>query len=232
MVAVGGVNLETAEANETWRHAAHHGTGLGRRVAVVQDISHDRFAGGHQRQGSGGGHAEVVHRFAAKEFSYGGAQHGFAVSGARIGRQAGAFELQFEEAAFGLDFAQRDGSTVAELAGPVAELVAAVALGVGLHAGDGGPSTKHRTGIVRPVKPQRFSHFIRPQGEAGLGGGRWTDLRPAFAGDLARTTSLHLIAGRLAQEAGVPGQGLQRWVAHNHRHSGDLFNIMGINEFI
>ena len=129
VMAVGDVDLEAAEADETGCDAAHHRSGFGCRIAVVQDVSHDRFARGHQRQGAGGGHAEVMHCFAAQELSDGGAQHGFAVSRARIGRETGAFELQFEEAALGFDFTQRDGTTVAQLASPVAELVAAVALG-------------------------------------------------------------------------------------------------------
>ena len=160
VMAVGDMDLEAAEANETGRDAAHHRSGFGRRVTVVQDVPHDRFARGHQRQGAGGGHAEVMHRFAAQEFSDGGAQHGFAVGGTRIRRQTGAFELQFKEAVFGLDFTQRDGSTVAQLAGPVAELMAAVALGVGLHPGYRRAAAEHDAGIVRPFEPQRLGHFV------------------------------------------------------------------------
>ena len=114
----------------------------------------------------------MMHRFAAEEFPDGGAKDGFAVGGTRIRRQTGAFELQFKEAVFGLDFTQRDGSTVAQLAGPVAELVATVALGVGLHPGYRRAATEHDAGIVRPFKTQRFSHFVRPQSELGFGGGR------------------------------------------------------------
>ena len=172
VMAVGDVDLEAAEADETGRDAADHGSRLRGRVAVVEDVSNDRFARGHQRQGTGGGHAEVMHRFAAQEFADGGAQHGLAVGGARIGRQAGTFELQFKDAVFGLDFAQRDGTTVAQLAGPVPELVAAVALGVGLHAGHGLATPKHDACFVRALEPQHLSHLVRPEAEAGFGGGR------------------------------------------------------------
>ena len=73
VVAVGDMDLEAAESNETGRHAAHHRPRFGCRIAVVEDVSHDRFARGHQRQGAGGGHAEMMHRFAAEEFPDGGA---------------------------------------------------------------------------------------------------------------------------------------------------------------
>jgi len=114
----------------------------------------------------------VMHRLAAQEFSDGGAQHGFAVGGTRIWREAGAFELQFEEALLGLNFAQRDGSTVAELTGPVTELMAAVALSVGLHAEDRSAATEHDAGFVGSFQSQYLGHFGRPEGESGFRGRR------------------------------------------------------------
>ena len=217
VMAVGGVNLEAAEANETGRHAAHHGTGFGGRVAVVEDVSHHRLARGNQRQGAGRGHAEVMHCFAAKEFSNGGAQHGFAVGGARIGRQAGAFELQFEKAVVRLDFAQRDGSPVAKLSGPVAELMATVALGVGFHPLNGWSATEHIAVFAASLEAQRFAHFGRPEGEAGRRGGRGLHPRPALPGHLAWPAANDIIAWCLAQKAGVPRQVLQQCVAHTPR---------------
>ena len=94
-----------------------------------------------------------MHRFAAQELPNGGAKHGFAVGGARIGREAGAFELEFEKAVARIDFAQRDGTTVAQLAGPVTELVAAVALGVGLHAGHGFAAPENDAVFGRALEP-------------------------------------------------------------------------------
>ena len=73
MMPVGHVDLETSEANETGRHAAHHRSGLGGRIAVVEDVSDDRFARGHQREGARGGDTEVMHGFTAKELTNGGA---------------------------------------------------------------------------------------------------------------------------------------------------------------
>ena len=201
--------MEAAEANETGRHAAYHGTGFRRWVAVVQNVPHDRLARGHQRQGAGRGHAEVVHCFAAKEFSNGGAQHGFAVGGARIGRQAGAFELQFEEALVRLDFAQCDGSTVAQLSGPVAELMAAVALGVGFHPLNGWSATEHHAVFAALLEAQHLAHFSRPEGEVWRRGGRWLHPRPALTGNLAWPTANDVITRCLAEKAGVPRQVLQ-----------------------
>ena len=228
VMAVRNVDLEAAEANETGSHATHHRPRFWCWIAVVQDVSYDRFSGGHQGQGAGGGHAEVMHRLAAEKFSDGGAQHGFAVGGSGIGRETGAFELQFEEAVLGLNFAQRDGSPVAQLAGPVTKLVAAVALSVGLHARHGFATPKHDPCLFGPFKAQHLGHLGRPQCEVRFGGGRGRDLRPALAGDLAWPATFGIIAGCLTQEMGVPRQGLQRRVAHSHRHSGVLFNIMGM----
>src|SRR5215510_9050689 len=127
---VRGVDLEVAEAYERGRDAAHHGAGLGLRVAVVEHVADHDLAGRDQAERARGRYAEPVHRLAAQEFAQRRAQHGAAIGGARIGRLAGALELQLLPAAVGGDqLAERDGAAVAELPGPVAELVAAVARG-------------------------------------------------------------------------------------------------------
>jgi ABC-type branched-subunit amino acid transport system substrate-binding protein len=73
-----------------------------------------------------------VHGLAAQEFANARTQHGAAIAHARVGRAPGALELDFQ-AVRGL--AQQQGATVAQLAGPGAELVAAVDAGQRLAAG-------------------------------------------------------------------------------------------------
>src|SRR5690606_10610774 len=74
-----------------------------------------------------GWHAQVVHGLAAQELAYRGAQHRTTIGGARIRRQARALELELVASARDGDaFAEGDRPPVAELAGPVAELVPAV----------------------------------------------------------------------------------------------------------
>src|SRR3546814_16815064 len=70
---------------------------------------------------------EVVHGLAAQELAERRAQHRAAVGVAGIRRGAGALDLQLVAAAVGGDrLAERDRAAVAELAGPVAELMAGV----------------------------------------------------------------------------------------------------------
>jgi hypothetical protein len=68
-VAARGRQLEIAEAQKRWRHPAHDRAGLGLRMSVVEHVAHHALAGRHQRQRARRRHAEVVHRFAAQEFS-------------------------------------------------------------------------------------------------------------------------------------------------------------------
>ena len=69
VVPVGHVDLETPEPNEARCHSANDRSGFGRRDPVVEDIPDDLFAGGDQRKGARGGHAEMMHCFAAEEFT-------------------------------------------------------------------------------------------------------------------------------------------------------------------
>ena len=69
MLSVGHVDLETPEADETRSDSAHDRPRFGCGITVVEDISNNLLAGCDQREGSRGGHAKVVHRLAAEEFS-------------------------------------------------------------------------------------------------------------------------------------------------------------------
>ena len=132
-----GVDLEVSETRERRGHAAHHCARLRARVAVVEHVANDALAGRYQRQRAGRRYTEMVHRFAAQELAYARAQHGQAVGAARVGRGAGTLELQRPAFVAPVDdLAQIDRAAVAELACPVAELVAAVARGIGVHAGE------------------------------------------------------------------------------------------------
>ncbi len=101
--------------------------GSGGRMAVVEHVAHHLLAGRDQAERARGRHAEVMHRLAAQEFAHRRAQHRAAVGGARVRGWARAFQLQLPALAARVDdFAERDRATVAELPGPVAELMAAV----------------------------------------------------------------------------------------------------------
>jgi hypothetical protein len=93
-------------------------------MAVVEHVAHDLLAGGDQVQCARGRHAEVMHRFAAQKFADRGTQHRASIRCARIWRLSCALELQSPALASRVDrFAQGDRAPVAELTGPVAELV-------------------------------------------------------------------------------------------------------------
>ena len=130
-----GENLEVAEADERRRDAAHNGTRFRRGVAVVEHVTHHAIASGHERQGAGGRHPQMMHRFAAQKLANRRTQHRAAVGGARVRRGTGPLELQLPALAGGVHhFAQRHGPSVAQLTGPVPELMPAVAGGVRIHA--------------------------------------------------------------------------------------------------
>jgi hypothetical protein len=80
-----------------------------------------------------------VHGFAAKEFTDAGAQHGATIAHAGVGRQAAALELQLRalRPSAVINFAEQQGASVAQLPGPVAELVTAVDAGQGRATGQG-----------------------------------------------------------------------------------------------
>ena len=149
-----------AEANERRRDAANDGTRFVGRVAVVEHVAPYRFAGGDQRQRTRGRHAEMMHRLAAQKFADRRAQHSAAVGAARIRRRPGALELQFEAPAVNVDrLAEEDRAAIAELIGPVAELMAAVAGGVSAHSRQQGVAGERR-------QPRATSRALRRRGQA------------------------------------------------------------------
>ena len=63
------MNLKTAKPNETLSDSAHDCPLFQFFVAVVEHVAHHTFTRGAQRKRPGGRHAEMVHCFAAEEFS-------------------------------------------------------------------------------------------------------------------------------------------------------------------
>ena len=182
-VAARGRQLEVAEAEERRRDPADDRAGLRRGSAVVEHVAHHVVAGGDQAQRARGRHAEVVHGLAAEELADRRAQHGAAVGGARIRRRARALELQLPALATGGDdLAQRDGAAVAQLPGPVAELMAAVVGRVRVHAGQQRVACEHLCecgiGGVQRVQPQQRQHFAGDREDLRVRHGRGCHARP------------------------------------------------------
>ncbi|QNM60871.1 hypothetical protein XHV734_2084 [Xanthomonas hortorum pv. vitians] len=150
--------FEVAEADERWRHPAYDGARLALRPAVVKHVAHHCIAGRDQAQCARGRHTQMVHRFAAQEFSNRRAQHGAPIGTTRIRRRASALELQFVANTIDPDrLAQRDRTAIAELAGPMPELVPAIIDRPRLHARIQRVATKHlgktgtgKLGLVQP----------------------------------------------------------------------------------
>ena len=104
-------------------------------MPVVEHVADHVVAGEGETEGSGGWHTEVVHCLAAQEFTDRGSEHGPPVRTSGIGGWPSTLELQVLMATvWSGDLGERDGSPIAELAGPVAELVPAVVGGKGAHA--------------------------------------------------------------------------------------------------
>ena len=139
--------LEVAEADEAGRHACQHRRGL------------DAFAPHRQRRA---GHAQRacrrdaqrMHRFGTQELADRRAQHRTAIAHARIGRQAAALELQLEMPVRRIQLAQPQRAAIAQLAGPGAELMAAVDTGQAAHAGPRRVAAEHlQRAPVRALPP-------------------------------------------------------------------------------
>ena len=128
----GGVDLEIAEAGEGGRDPADHGPGFHSRAAVVEHVPLDVIPGQDDAQGPGGGHPQMEHGLAAQELPDGRPQHRQPVGRAGIGRGPGPLELQGPVLRPCVDdLPQVDGPAVAQLPGPVPELVAPVIDGIG-----------------------------------------------------------------------------------------------------
>lgn len=194
-LATRGRQLKRTETQERRRDPAHDGARLGTRVAVIEHVAHHLLAGTDQRQRARGRHAQVVHRFAAQELADRRAQHCPSIGTARVRGRAGPLQLQLPVAAIGChQLAQRDRTSVAELAGPMAELMATVIGGPWLHAGVqrvaaeyigeafaldlGSIEAEHRGNLRRPRQQRgrhhRGRHHRRP--------GRAQHFAPARAG--------------------------------------------------
>jgi hypothetical protein len=133
-------------------------------VAVVEHVAHHLFAGEGQRQRPGGGHTEVVHGFAAEELAQRRAQHREAIGRAGItGSGPAPLSCSIQRSPGAHHLAEVDRPAVAELARPVAELVPAVAGGVGVHARQQPVAGEHlgeRGGLAdRRVEPDQLGYF-------------------------------------------------------------------------
>jgi hypothetical protein len=118
----------------------------------------------------------------------------------RVGRAPGALELQLlARAVDGGDLAERDGAAVAELAGPVAELMARVARRVRTHAGQHAVAAEH-VGSGRARDAEVLAQPVRPAEQLRLGDRRRLDAGVGGVGDLARHVVRHRVGGQLVHE--------------------------------
>ena len=163
--------LEMAEAQEARRGAHDDRAGL-------DPLALHRQGRADQRQRAGGRDAQAVHRLRAQELADRRAQHRAAVAPARIGGAAAALELDLARAGGRVDLAEQQRAAVAELAGPLAELVAAVDGGHRRHAR---PRRSGREGLERA---RRLPPVGRPAqlGGRGLAGGDPVRRRQRLAG--------------------------------------------------
>ena len=203
--------LEMAETQERGRDPADDGPGLDLGMAVVEHVADHALAGADQAQRPRGRDAEVVHRLAAQELADRGAQHRATVGAARIRGRPGAFQLQLAALAIGQDrLAQRDRPAIAQLPGPVAELVATIVGREGLHARQQGVAAeylgKFGRGNVGFAEAKLCRHF------RGMGQEAWRfdrsrlDRGPQRRLDLARKDARLGVAGHRAQERVVEGR--------------------------
>jgi hypothetical protein len=108
-------------------------------------------------------------------------------------------------------FAQADRPAIAKLPGPVAELMAAVVGGVGLHALQQGIAAEHlrelRRRHVGGREAEQFGDFARVRDQARRAHWRGLDLRVGRARDLAHARAALRVGRQLAQETVVEAQG-------------------------
>jgi hypothetical protein len=127
--------LEMPEAGEGRCHPADDGAGLGDRMAIVEHVANDAFTAADQTQCARRRHAQVVHCLAAQELADRRAQDRAPVGAAGVRRWAGALELQFETLPAPIDrFTEQNRPAVAELSGPLPELMTAVTACIAKHA--------------------------------------------------------------------------------------------------
>jgi hypothetical protein len=155
------------------------------------------------RESARGRHAEPVHGLAAAELAQRRAQHRAPVGGARVGREAGALELELLAAAVrGEELAERNRAPVAELPGPVPELVAGIARCVRLHAGQQPVAGKHRERLRTGAREaERRSEPLRPGEQPRRCDRGRRNSRIAGIAHLPRHVLLDRIAGQVAHES-------------------------------
>ena len=191
-------------------------------MAVVEHVAHHHAARRHQAERPGGRHAEVRHGLAAQELAHRAAQHGQAVGGAGIRRGAGALELQGLVLAVAVNhFAERDRTAVAELTGPVAELVAAIAVGMRIHAVEQGAAAEHRCELriarQASIEAEQVEHLRAVREQVRCGHRCRFDSRVARAHYLPAVVAGVGVGGKRGSEAIVEAELVER--ADRHRRS-------------
>ncbi len=171
--------LERTEADEAGGHAGDDGGGF-------RGFAHDALVRADYGQGARGRDAERGHGFRTEEFADRGAQHGTAITHARIGGHARALELQLDAslAVGGRQVAQGDGAAIAELAGPDAELVSGIDRRQRRRTGRdqvaGEDVEEAEVLIGRPWQPGRGRGCLAESDQVGRGQGR--GLQPGIEG--------------------------------------------------
>ena len=203
-----------AEAGEGGSDPADHGTRFGSRMPVVENVADHLIARERQAQRAGGRHAQVMHRLAAQELAHRRPQHRQPVRGAGIGRQARALELQRPVLAAAVDrLAEIDGSPVAELPRPVAELVPAVTGGVRVHAGQDSIAGEDLQEFVRRAlpgpQPDQLGNLPGICDEAWIRRSPWGHAGVAGVADLPDSVDGQWIRRQGVDEAIVETQGFQ-----------------------
>ena len=134
--------LKVTKADEAGRAAGDHGGGF---YVFAKHL----VIGAAQTQRPRAGYAKPMHGFRAQILADRTAQHRPPVTHARVGRESGALELQLNPAQRGLQLTEQGGAAVAELPGPMAELMAAVDAGDRLGTGQGLVAGEGLQGFVR-----------------------------------------------------------------------------------
>ncbi len=111
--------LEGTEADVGAGHPDQHGAGF-------DLLAHHRLVAADDGERARAGNAQAVERFAGEVFADGRAQYRAAVGKARVGRLAGALEMEVEQAGAGPHLAEQQAAAVAQLRAVTAELVAGV----------------------------------------------------------------------------------------------------------
>ena len=135
--------LERAHANVAGGHAGEYGAGQ-------YPLAHHLLAGGHDRQRTGGGDTERVHRLADDELAQHRADGSLAVPATGERGAAGTLQVQVAGASVHVgEFAEQQCSPVTEPRRVVAELVAGIGLGHGGRVVGQALTEQRRDALVR-----------------------------------------------------------------------------------